>query len=37
MLREKVLRPAIVCVNRHETPSDDAVNVENQTAEKDSE
>jgi molecular chaperone GrpE len=37
MLREKVLRPAIVCVNRHETPSDDAINIEDKMTEKESE
>jgi molecular chaperone GrpE len=37
MLRERVLRPAIVCVNRHETPSHDAVDTENDMTEKESE
>jgi molecular chaperone GrpE len=37
MLREKVLRPAIVCVNRHEIPSIDAVDAEDKTVEKESE
>lgn len=37
MLREKVLRPAIVCVNRHETSNDNAIDDENYMTEKDSE
>jgi molecular chaperone GrpE len=37
MLKEKVLRPAIVCVNRHESSNNDAVDDENTTIEQDSE
>ncbi|MDH4213538.1 MAG: nucleotide exchange factor GrpE [Candidatus Thorarchaeota archaeon] len=33
MLKEKVLRPAIVCVNRHESSNNDTVDEENKTAE----
>ncbi|MCK4280446.1 MAG: nucleotide exchange factor GrpE, partial [Candidatus Thorarchaeota archaeon] len=38
MLREKVLRPAMVCVNRHESPSaDEIIEDVNEISEKDSE
>jgi len=37
MLREKVLRPAIVCVNRHEAPDNDAIENESEKTHKDSE
>jgi len=37
MLKEKVLRPAIVCVNRHESSNNDVANEENKATEQDSE
>ncbi|RDE14051.1 MAG: nucleotide exchange factor GrpE [Candidatus Thorarchaeota archaeon] len=37
MLREKVLRPAIVCVNRHEAPDNDATESKSEKTHKDSE
>jgi len=37
MLKEKVLRPAIVCVNRHESSNNDVADEENKTTEQDSE
>jgi molecular chaperone GrpE len=37
MLREKVLRPAIVCVNRHEAPDNDVIENESENTHKDSE
>jgi len=37
MLREKVLRPAIVCVNRHEAPDSDRIESESEKTHKDSE
>jgi molecular chaperone GrpE len=37
MIKEKVLRPAIVCVNRHEDTNSNAVNDDKKTAKQDSE
>jgi molecular chaperone GrpE len=37
MIKEKVLRPAIVCVNRHEDTNNNEVDNEDKTAEQDSE
>ena len=37
MLKEKVLRPAIVCVNRHEAPKNNAVDEKEKKTEQDSE